>query len=65
MVDFYEDKIEQLIQKIENEFIMHYNTGLQLITIKNYNNCEIPNEIKFDNILLEQKTRNNIQYLVK
>ena len=65
VTDFDQNKINLLLDKVSDEFTMHYNTGLQLITIKNYKTLEIPEEINCSEVLLEQKTRKNIQYLVK
>lgn len=63
--DFEEDKILALHEKVNEEYYMHYNSELKLITIKNYKTLEIPSEIECKEVLLEQKTRKNIQYLVK
>ena len=65
VTDFEEEKINSLYEKVSGDFIMQYNTELQLVTIKNYKTLEIPKEINCSEILLEQKTRKNIQYLVK
>lgn len=65
VTNFEDKKIDLLIKKIKDVFFVHYNTSLQLITIKNYKTLEIPEEIKCTEVLLEQKTRKNIQYLVK
>jgi len=65
VTDFDENKILKLHEQVIEEYLMHYNSNLKLITIKNYKSLEIPNEIECSEVLLEQKTRKNIQYLVK
>ena len=63
-VDSPDQKLKSLINDLHEEFDIHYNDHLELITIKNYD-PELINEIKAGkNILLEQKTRKNCQILV-
>ena len=63
--DLIDTRIDSLLSKTQNEYNTHYNSDLQLITIKNYKTLEIPKEIDYKTILLEQITRKNIQYLVR
>ena len=65
VTDFDEENILALHEKVKEEYLLHYNSDLKLITIKNYKSLEIPKEIECKEVLLEQKTRKNIQYLVK
>ena len=35
-IDFRESKVTKLIEKLQRNFEVYYNTGLTLITVKNY-----------------------------
>ncbi len=64
-IDNVPEKTTALINNLENEYNVHYNTDLTLITIKNYTQ-EITDEIsRGKEILLEQKTRNTYQIVVR
>ncbi len=59
--DFNQKKVKSIILQLKNVFTIHFNTGLTLLTIKNYTESTInlykPNEA----ILLEQKSRADYQ----
>ena len=63
--DYQENKVNSLLTTLNDDFTMHYNSGLELITIKNFDqkaiDCYSPQHGK---ILLEQKTRDNYRFLV-
>ena len=63
--DYEINKVEALLSALAEEFAMHYNSGLELITIKNFDQEAIdayrPHHRE---ILLEQKTRDNYRFLV-
>ncbi len=60
------EKLEKLIERLKNHFDIHYNSGLTLITIKNYfyDEKSIAQVSEGKEILLEQKSRHNFQVLV-
>lgn len=60
-----ENKILNLMKVIEDEYYLQYNIGLKLVTIKNYFDIEIPEEIEFKKVVLEQRSRKNVQLLIK
>ncbi len=63
--DYQEDKVNKLLQTLENDFKILYNQDLQLITIKNYTQ-EAVNMISSNrDILVEQRTRHTYQIVVK
>lgn len=64
-IDMHQGEIETLLVKLESEFTIHYNTGLQLITVKNYNEEYLTKYMPEEAILLEQKSRNNYRALTK
>jgi aspartate kinase len=64
-IDSNTAKTEALLGNLENEYDVYFNTDLRLITVKNYT-PELIEEISQDKeILLEQKTRNNFQIVVR
>jgi aspartate kinase len=64
-IDFRENKVMTLIEKLQKHFEVFYNTGLTLITIKNYNQATFEKYRKGTNILLEQSSRSTLQVLIK
>lgn len=64
-VDFRESKIKNLINALSSQFEVYYNTGLTLITIKNYDNKTFNEYKKKEGIVLEQTSRSTLQILIK
>lgn len=66
-VCFNEDKskIKELLDELKEEFLIRYNLGLQLITIRFYSDELISKLTSGKKIYLEQKSRNTFQLLVK
>jgi aspartate kinase len=64
-IDFREDKVLKLIENISKHFEVYYNTGLTLITVKNYDAATSEQYRKLPGVLLEQSSRSTIQVLVK
>lgn len=60
-----ENKLKSLIDDLKNEFALRYNTGLELITIRYYNNGLIDQLTSGKEIFLEQKSRATVQLLVR
>lgn len=64
-VDYRENKIEKLINELGSHFEVYYNTGLTLITVKNYDN-NLFNEYRTKpGIILEQSSRSTLQVLLR
>lgn len=64
-LDFREQKVMALIKKLQQHFEVYYNTGLTLITIKNYDEKLFDTYRKQKGVLLEQSSRSTLQVLVK
>lgn len=64
-IDFREQKVMALIHKLQQNFEVYYNTGLTLITVKNYDDEAFNTYRKKQNILIEQSSRSTLQVLVK
>ena len=64
-LDFRENKVLSLIRKLQEHFEVYYNTGLTLITIKNYDKQTFDTYRNKPNVLLEQSSRSTLQVLVR
>ncbi len=63
--DYQESQVNNLLAKLSKDFTMHYNQGLELITIKNFDQKSVETySPQHCEILLEQKTRDNYRFLV-
>ncbi|MBA3899235.1 MAG: hypothetical protein H0X62_03345 [Bacteroidetes bacterium] len=64
-VDDDSRKIDAQVEELQQEFNVYYNRGLELITIRHYDQPTIDRVCKGKEILLELKTRNTVQMVVK
>lgn len=64
-VDFKETKVMKLIDLLSKSFEVYYNTGLTLITVKNYDQKAFEEYRHRKGVLLEQSSRSTLQVLVK
>jgi len=64
-VDFRENKILKLIDHLGRNFEVYYNTGLTLITVKNYDAALYEEYRNLPGVILEQSSRSTFQVLVK
>lgn len=64
-VDFREQKVMSVIEVLSTQFEVYYNTGLTLITIKNFDNKTFNEYRKKPGIILEQSSRSTLQILMK
>jgi len=58
-------KLEMLLSDLKNEFIVKYNDGLQLITIRHYTEEIINKLVEHKKVFLEQKSRSTVQLLIQ
>lgn len=64
-IDFRENKMKALIERLREHFEVYYNTGLTLITVKNYDEKTSEDLRKRPGVLLEQSSRSTLQLLIK
>ncbi len=64
-IDFDERKLKELLKRLQPDFEVHYNTGLTLITVKNYDQETFNLYRKQPGVLLEQSSRSTLQVLVR
>ncbi len=58
-------KFEKLKSIIQADFSFRYNLDLELFTIRNFDDETILKYIDSSNVILEQRSRNNAQFIVK
>jgi len=58
-------KIKSLIRELQKSFEIRFNEGLELYTIRHYNDEAIQRITSGRNVILEQKTRNTIHLIVQ
>lgn len=63
--DDEQEKITSLISDLKKYFYLRYNKGLELITIRHYDDESIEKVLKMRKIYLEQTSRSTIQMLVE
>jgi aspartate kinase len=64
-LDFQESKVLDLIKVLSTHFEVYYNTGLTLITIKNYDAESFEKYRNLTGVILEQSSRSTLQVLIK
>lgn len=64
VVDYEVTKLERLVETLKEHFDIRYNTGLKLITVKNYMQDILDKYRNDQKILLEQISRNNYRALI-
>ena len=63
-VDNIKHKIPSLIEDLSKKFTVFYNEKVELFTIRHYDTQSIEKVIKNKQILLQQKSRNTVQFIV-
>ena len=64
-IDFRESKLKALLAKLQPDFEVYYNTGLTLITVKNYDAETFEFYRNRPAVLLEQSSRSTLQVLLR
>lgn len=64
-IDFRESKLNSLLDRLQQYFEVYYNTGLTLITVKNYDADTFDTYRRKSGILIEQSSRSTLQVLLK
>jgi aspartate kinase len=63
--DFNEYKLKSLIKELENKYELKYNSGLELLTIRHFNQDTIEKLTINKQIYLQQKTRATARFLMQ
>lgn len=64
-VDYRESKVMEVIRHLQQSFEVYYNTGLTLVTIKNYDKESFHTFRQKPGIILEQTSRSTLQLLMR
>lgn len=64
-IDFRESKLIKLVENLQHHFEVYYNTGLTLVTVKNYDEKTFEFYRKQKGVVLEQSSRATLQVLTK
>ncbi len=64
-VDYWENRVLRLISLLSKNFEVFYNTGLTLITVKNYDALTYNEYRNIKHVILEQSSRSALQVLIK
>lgn len=64
-IDFRERKLNNLLDRLQQYFEVYYNTGLTLITVKNYDAATFTEYRAKTGVLIEQSSRSTLQVLLK
>jgi aspartate kinase len=64
IIDDHAEKMHRLFEALGKDYRVRYNTGLELITIRYYDQPTIDKVIAGRKILLEQKSRTTVQLVV-
>ena len=58
-------KREKLMAALHDDFLIYYNEGLDMITVKNYDQSTIDELMEGKQIIIEQRSRNNFQMVYR
>ncbi len=64
-VDNVQAKIKPFIERLKKDFQVLYNNELTLITIRHYNDLAISKMIENKKVILQQKSRHTVRFVVK
>ena len=59
------EKLKNLVNELNKDFKVLYNDNLKLITIRHYNEESIRKMISGKKVIIEQRSRNTVQFVVK
>ena len=62
---FSKNKIPQLIKDLQQFYEVLYNADLSLFTLRHYNDSSFDSFLQDKDVILEQKSRNTIQFIAR
>ena len=65
LVDRKKVKLELLREALDTKYQMRYNEGLELVTIRHYDQLTIDKMTKGKEVILEQRTRNTARFVMR
>nr|MCU0383704.1 aspartate kinase [Cyclobacteriaceae bacterium] len=64
-IDYRESKLNAIIDLLRDHFEVYYNTNLQLVTVKNYDQQTVAQYRNRKGVIVEQSSRSTFQVLIK
>ena len=64
-LDYEKERLEKVIPKFQENYKVLYNTNLELLTIRHYDENSLEEMAKNHEVLLEQKTRSTVKVLMR
>ncbi len=64
-VNNHPSKVKDLVENLQRDYQVLYNEGIELMTIRHYNQAIVQELIKGKEVLLEQKTRHTMRLLMR
>jgi aspartate kinase len=58
-------KLQNLIASLQKNYKVKYNEQVDLLTVRNYNNFDVPDFLKSKEILIQQRSRSTIRFALK
>ncbi|MCH2234827.1 MAG: aspartate kinase [Crocinitomicaceae bacterium] len=65
VVDRAKVDLEKLVANFEDDYLVRYNEGLEIVTIRHFDEPTIKRVTKYKKIILEQKTRETVRIVMK
>ena len=65
LLDRHKINLKEILSAFREDYIIRYNEGLELVTIRNHDQKTIDFVTKGKRNILEQKTRNTIRIVLK
>ncbi len=63
--DYEKEKLEKLINLLQSKYKIRYNENVELLTIRNYTEESLKTILPHKEVLIEQRSRINAQYVLK
>lgn len=65
LLDEQKVDLEKIVKEFQDTYHIKYNTGLELVTIRHYDQATIDRVTQEKQVILEQKTRETARLIVK
>jgi aspartate kinase len=63
--DYHEEKLNKIIAVLKPDFKVYYNESLSLVTLRHYNQASIDEITQNKEVLIEQRSRNTVQLVLR
>lgn len=56
---------QRLIEELSKNFLVRYNQDVDLFTVRHYQTLELPEKLKHKTVLIEQRSRSTLRYVLR